>query len=173
MQKYFGVSLGVIILAVFLFFQFANDRTYPKEQTEEKKLLVGLPISFQSLRPLKENQHNDFYPDLRRPKLLIFTNVDCSQCEHLMRLLRKHQESTGYEDLIVAIPSFQEDIALAKYHDSSFPIYTMDIDEVTVKISRVPTFLFLDDCNIIRNVVQGSVMTREDLDFIINDFTEK
>ncbi len=89
MKKYISSSLGVIILAGFLYFQFAQTKFKKKIDGNRKDDLIGLKVSLKSLKLLKNGFNSIRHVDSSTSKILIFTNVECSQCEHLIKILNE------------------------------------------------------------------------------------
>ena len=170
-NKFLSISLGVIILFSFLYFQFISQKVFTAESkiTHDKaKEIIGIKMSLKNLRPIR--QIPNWRLDSTGFKIVVVTSLDCSNCENLVKILSKEIALNSYSNLIVTVPLIQESIALEKYKNMNYPIYSIDFNDVVQKVKYVPAYLFLDDQNVVIDVAYGGIIVKEDLDFIIAGF---
>lgn len=168
MKKWLSIFLGILILTGYLYIHFIWN--YSKGSlSAPSNQLNGFHLSLNSLKPVTKNKTID----TSTFKIIVFTNLGCGQCEHLLKIVNDSYTSTpDYKRLIFVIPSFQEEMIKSVSQNFEFPIYKIDMNKVSGKIEKVPTFLLLDKSNIIRATIQGGIIVKEDLDFILKDFNK-
>jgi hypothetical protein len=165
--KLIGAIVGVSLLTFLFVIQFKTTTT---DRANPNSKLLNMHFSYQGLRSI----NSEMKIDTISKKIVAFVSPTCPHCHNFLRYIQHAQPSELPIFILFRDSGSDEAILdLIKSDSLSIPLFSIKPNEVTDQIKFVPTFLLVDEKNMVVNAITGAATNKLQFDMLFETLLTK
>jgi hypothetical protein len=163
--KLIGAIAGVGLLAFLFIIQY---KTASADRANPNRELVNMHFSYNDMHGI----NSELKIDTLQRKIVAFVSPTCPHCINFLHYLQ-NAGRTDFPIIVLFRDSGSDEaiLNLIKTENLSMPLFAIKPNQITAHIKFVPTFLLVDEKNLVANAITGTATNKEQFDLVLKNLT--